>query len=395
MEQEDLLYDFINGALEPGSEDELFFGLANNDELRTSFIQMMAVESSIKNNASDIVPPPAVSESVFSSLGYNYITPAATAGTNANKPGMLKVLKNNNNIIMTGIISSLFTCLITYFLFLQPLGTGKPIDGNISEKITANALKELPLVSSFSTSSEVAEIPAENTIIKYKYIAIDGPEKKESIPELSKNNSINEFSNFLALEKENVNIEKYVNNDQNLNEALHISRQLPVYGFHPELELPHNTGLNIEYRYSRDYHFPKPTIQPERYADLNNSTVSLFYSIDSNLSVGLELRQENFYQEFEDNDKLYYQQPNFTSYGIAARYNWITLHDKFKPYTQLSLDKTSVGAVGRIMLGVEYRSASGLTCVLGCEPSALLYGFEGKMFLSPKIGFNLGFGYKL
>ena len=51
-------------------------------------------------------------------------------------------------------------------------------------------------------------------------------------------------------------------------------------------------GLKVEYRSNSDMHFPKPGIDPSRYANLNNSALSVLYDFDENISGAFCLRTQ-------------------------------------------------------------------------------------------------------
>ena len=161
-----------------------------------------------------------------------------------------------------------------------------------------------------------------------------------------------------------------------------------------------NSGFTLEIRGSQDWLMKSTNISSSTYPKFNNMAVSSLYSIADNFQAGIDIRQENFFQEFtgydEINEKTYsiQQQPNFTSAGLALRYTWNGT-GTIPVINQFTIGGTNVGIIGRFMLGTCYSPYSNISFVLGLEYSILRYYHLDEYFVSPKIGFNYGVSFKL
>jgi hypothetical protein len=165
-----------------------------------------------------------------------------------------------------------------------------------------------------------------------------------------------------------------------------------------DIDLTNN--FSVEVRGSQDWLMNSSNITPATFPKFNNMAVTAMYALSDDFQAGIDIRQENFYQEFtgydEVNHKIYniQQQPNFTSAGIALRYTWNK--DGWLPViNQLTMGGTNAGMIGRFMLGTQYSPYHNITFMLGVEYSILRYFHQDQYFASPKVGLNYGVSFKL
>ncbi len=69
MENEFLIFDYIDGKLSPQQEEAFFNLLSQNEELRTEFKQQLALKTAFTKDLHTFVPSPETTMSLFSKMG--------------------------------------------------------------------------------------------------------------------------------------------------------------------------------------------------------------------------------------------------------------------------------------------------------------------------------------
>jgi hypothetical protein len=125
MDYSKQIHDFIDGGLDQGSEEQLFYAMSSNEEYREELKEAIRLEKSFKTRLSEMAPSASSTVGVFSKLGIEVPGAIAPAATQAAKPvGFLAKYGQ-------GIISSLGTvalAVVAYFAFLQPSGDQNQIN---------------------------------------------------------------------------------------------------------------------------------------------------------------------------------------------------------------------------------------------------------------------------
>ncbi|MBK7033684.1 MAG: hypothetical protein IPH49_10560 [Ignavibacteria bacterium] len=81
------IHNLLDGELDSMNESALFGELAVNSDLRTDFKQQLAIRSAVHDDRVGLVPPVALTSSVFSGLGF--AAPLAGAAAGAAGGGLL------------------------------------------------------------------------------------------------------------------------------------------------------------------------------------------------------------------------------------------------------------------------------------------------------------------
>jgi len=112
--------------------------------------------------------------------------------------------------------------------------------------------------------------------------------------------------------------------------------------------------------------------------------------------VGIDMRQEYFYQEYEGLERgvnyKYMQHPNLFSTGLVAKLRFMEISG-LNSFVQAYLGGNEAGPVGRMMYGLEYSPSSDYHFILGVEGSLLGYYHGDQYFYTPKIGLHYGIGF--
>ncbi len=403
MEYTDLIQEYVDGNLSPEVEEQFFMTLSGNEDLRSELRQQLAIKDAIRTDKRAFTPAPESTLKVFSALGF---TPPPVApvpiGTGSALTGVqsASVLTKYSHVILGGLVSAAATAVVVLML-INPMiyGDKNAYTGNNSttskivkqtENISGNNLQANP-------NTNIAQPPVRTkTIVRYVYV-----QKQTENPPVSNKQIVDQsmVSNQQVISLSPIN-EKIGRG--NLISAPQTTRQgnMPIsFNLQPLSEFIGTDKMNfsVEYMGSAPFNLQKATINPNQYANFNNSQIGLFYNFNDNWSAGLDLRQETFFQSYEGKDGKgqpwrYEQQPNFTSYSATARYKFNEIISWVSPFSQISLGGTNVGFIGRLMVGTEIKPYYGVSFVIGLEYSDLMYKHQTNYFNSGKIGFKYGMG---
>lgn len=404
MKYSELINDFVDGKLKSADEDKLFSMLSTNQDMRYELRDSIRMEKAFSNDAGSIAPSAAATVGVFGKLG---VTPPGAEPIHTGWGRFTAGLSKYSNVVISSAISSLVTAVIILAL-LNPWGDSDNVihSGNQVDKSVVAALpdftldsKETPVVKS---SPESETIITENEPIKEKivYRYIDRPDTQKEELITSAESDVNE----LALS---------VNNNGDEPQAMYsvanikqMNSKVMDYPYQPKFvkkgyykELSHEAdpwralGFSAEVKANQYWSFPKASVGYSSTPLFNNTSVALLYKIDNNLSAGIDLRQEYFYQEYEGYEEdikyRYLQHPNYFSYGLTAKLRFLDF-DYMNSFTQIYLGGNQAGPVGRLMYGIEVNPNHGYSFILGLEGSLLLYHHGDQYFYTPKIGLHYG-----
>lgn len=131
---------------------------------------------------------------------------------------------------------------------------------------------------------------------------------------------------------------------------------------------------------------------------INNLAFSALYSLNSRLSVGLEVAQEQAFQKFTTTDDvgrqvITEQHPTIHSVAGILRYTPIQL-GKFQPLFQASIGGYEFGSFGRGLIGVQYFPETYLSFVIGAEANLQRYdNGQGINYSTSKYGLSYGMSF--
>lgn len=402
-----MINEYFDGNLDSPNQEFLFEEIAKNEDLRYDFNQQFAMKLAIGKDTAAFVPRTQTTDALFSSLGI--------AGASASKFGFLPA---NKKQIFTGIFSTLATVLI--MLWLLPLGYS-------SSEVNIN---EIPVVSSVSYDAPnltielpeavVKESSSSKGILNNENINNKSAEKisqlqSRLIASENKNKHIIEENNNLRLALDNKNNETVQNNNQNdfyANEEYNTVFESNFVGKPNNL----NTNMGTNYIINNNVAYnPDASIKLEAaigryfqnigndFIERNNTfsdnlRVSGLYNLSREYSIGLDMRQENFYQEFTDvnelgNKVLYQQQPVVYSGSLLFRYSPEYLEFfKVRPNVDLSVGVTNIGELARIGVGFDYYFLGNTYFYLKSDYTFLSFFHKDINFSSNKVGTHLGLG---
>ncbi len=401
MEKYEQFANYINGGMDAGEEHQLFSAMSYDEELRNEFRRFVVIDNRLKRTSKSYIPPNDVTAAIYAGLGL------AMAGSAAAAPVKKGFLKSN---LFRGIASSaialLFTLGAVYFINFRD-GEGRNTSGGETEyrqATTPAVIHDTVVVArDLSPASTTAGTPAP------RIIYIDRRDEGSR----DKRIAANEQS---AIDKHNGEFgsveqiaEAKLNNDDRLTpERVAANTELPSTVFTPDVKsAPGNNvvgsgnpiGMSAEFKGSANWNQPKETIYPGEQSKFNNMNLALLYDVGSGFRLGAEVRQENFFLKYDGRDGrgemfLYEQQPNFTSYGLLARYSLVEA-GSFSSFIQAAGSFNSYGIIARPAFGLEYMLTGefGITCQ--AEYSTMWFRHNSdKIFKSQKISLLYGVNYR-
>ncbi len=403
MDNNKYINDFLDGKLTSEAEANFFANLSSSDDARHELRQMLNIENSMKSDAARMAPSAKSTIAVFDRLGFNVPqSPAPAGGLSAIGHKISSFFATRPSHFFTALLSSAVTAILIYLampgteradtimaadnpdIYRQPLEINIPVsdsfeninDANKSKHHESKAKNNPILASEDDQSSPGETVSSTDDAVKdydeKHYMDLNFPELKSKDVIYNPVHTPKQSLGSIVFIPVKVDAEKNVTVSEEVWEKI---------------------GIDFELRGASYFDFPKADISESSSPDLKNLNITGLYSINENLFVGLDVRQEFFYQKFEgvDDGKLYsYRQyPNLFSAGAVARY-YLFNSGKINGFLQAGASLSRAGAVGRLMGGLRYMAGRDYGFVLGVEGSNLFYKHSDSYFNAPKIGIHYG-----
>lgn len=388
MNYRDHINDLLDGDLEAMHESSLFGELAVNADLRAELKQQLAIRSAVQNDRAALVPPIALTSSVFSGLGFAGPLAGAAAGAVGG--------------------SLLSTWLPKIGIPLLAAATATAITWGVLRSDTPQQQQSPQIVT--QALPQQAEVKAGETIIVQKPCTHNA-----QLAALRRDNA--------ALRAELDRTPEQPSVEQPLAEQNTEGTETPAVAMQPaqRVTLTNATTLSqvsdqrmiqqtaLQPISMRSTMFPAFIIQmrgmstsslvdvsaPAQTTWYENVGLGLLYQLSDNHAVGVEMGSEVFPMSFQGNVNgqviQYQQQPQSMWAGAAYRYTLSPLGSSgFSPFGQVLLGGTSFGPLGRVTAGFQYSPAGPLSFMLGVEGTAMAYQFNSAWFTSSKLGLTYG-----
>ena len=376
MNYNDLIHQFLDGELDSVNEDVLFSNLSNNTEIREMFKQQVQLHLLTQNDMASITTPSESTNYIFSNLGLS-VPPIEKPVPKHPIPVPLfekHILSHYNKYLttaLTAIISIALTSL--FFLLNQQEFTNSNLNFTSVEKGNQSS-QNYPVSSNIENtnsylneSKDLANSNNNNNkntkpIIKYIYVNSNNQNKETNTQILADNNKFDNNSKNIK----NTNDELFVLSSSELpaknlqpnktNNTLN-SNPLSIYAVDlsslSKFEL-NESNLTLQWRNitasSSDATENLPSAQEPLFI---NQGIALIYKLDDNNSIGIEVGQEHFLQQFTrkigEQEYTYTQNPVLFWYGGFYKLSLPSLGYKniIVPYTQVFAGGTTAGFLGR------------------------------------------------
>ena len=392
------IHNLLDGELDSMNESALFGELAVNSDLRTDFKQQLAIRSAVHDDRVGLVPPVALTSSVFSGLGF--AAPLAGAAAGAAGGGLLLQWLTRLGL---PILSSIAAVGITFGLVN-------------SEQRIANS--ESPVVNSeqrTSSNSEQRIANSESSVVNSEQRIANSESMNNRLRrEIASLRAEQDRLKMMLAERTSVASEAPVQSDEprfvsspevmTTNVAMTNTIQLTHSNEPRMLQATALTPINL-----RPVKYPSLLVQvrgmngssmtdvsvPAQTAWYDNMSIGLLYQLSDRNTVGLEFGNESFAMAFEGerNGQVirYEQQPLSAWAGITYRHTLPTIGSTaFAPFGQVLLGGSKYGPLGRLTAGIVYAPSGPLSFIFGLEGSTMAYQFQDSWFGTSKIGLTYG-----
>ncbi len=375
---------FLDGELPTAEAESLFFDVAASPTLQEELRQQLIISKSFKNSL--IAPPPALKSAIL--MKTNFVNAGSTA---ASVSVISKMLSNKVVLVLS---SAAIACISTALFFLYFY--------NADTSITANS--QFPIANNEILTSEPP--PMMSSVL----IEDDGESNTPIIPIPSSEKSATKTSRLyndeLLSQQNNSSQEFYKQEHFAVNFADH--SPMPI-----ELKRTDNASLPNVFKYESIEHFLSRVnlqfrltgamplndidLEPINEPLLNNFAIAIMYELSPEHSVGFELGQENFLQEFNgiENDIPVLWKQNYIGFwsGVAYQYSMQT-NSTLQPFARAFLGGTRVGPIAKATIGANYVLSSQFSTFIGWENTGLFYQYQGYNFSSFKSGITAGMKVK-
>jgi hypothetical protein len=366
----------------------------------------MAIKSAIKADTIAYTTPATSTMKVFSALGFAIPVAMTPAGTTPS-PGIWHKLLGYKQGLVGGLVS--FAAAASVFLLFLNHPKEAVTNNSVSplKNNTEITKYNIEVPKTISQNTDAVQPTKVRTITKVRYVDVpryvDTKPSNETIATNNEQNNaaiIPDVKSPIRLNRTDI-IEASREHALSLHYAQnpgYNNTNFPedVIGFKSNLEND-ELGLSVEYRGSTQWYTTKSPIVPMNSAAFDNSSFGVFKKLSDEFSIGIEGRQEKFYQDFKGTEDgihyRYQQQANYTSGNIALRYTSPINLRNIHPMLQGTFGVNNAGYIGRAMTGARWTPYTEISFILGIEYSHLFYEHQGNSFGADKFNFNYGFSF--
>ncbi len=410
MNYDDLLNEYLDGTISESAEQSLFSAMAQNDMLRKEFNEALLLRTAVRNDAAGVIPPAELTAAVFASAGYT------TA--NAITLWLAKYWGVFTTVFLTGLVVWLllhrsgentnFAQMQTTSIIHDTVYNNEPLPTEPAQQILSveqynillqdnqnlhtltntlrNEIKNLREELQFATvNNQLATINTTNNSVLLPKNNSSAQETTLGQSEESIRTATPSSVYYVPLEQPTT-LRKVVTNAPDL------------FGVYQE----HNSLWDISLRSTLLKQQNANEVPTNDNIGVTNVVATGFYKWRDYAHVGIEVGREQFAQEYtttlnNGNKANVLQNPTLLWGGISSRFLWSNFlnQDVATPYLQLTGALTSVGEIGRAMIGVHLNSGSQLHMMLGVESAQLWYSVQGSSYTSSKVGLFYGISYGL
>jgi hypothetical protein len=368
------------------------------------------MEKAFNKKLTTLVPSSAATLSLFSRLGFTADDGLINnSPTSKNKSGFISKYKT---IISTGAISSVLTALLFFTTFGNRIFNSEVNQSSDKNQYVKTLENFQPAIKSLQTSdTQLSDINIE------QHQGLSDNNKKNASQSPGREIIINDVAfpttastieaedkNFPIIISEGKKISNIISLLDIAESELKLSNVFnSIIDVRDEDESGNNftnlyvnekIGISFQIAGSQYQMLNNPTVNESWIPAFHNTGFSIYYRINNDFSLGLNLKNEHYFQSFQGSDNngdtnKYEQYPNYISTAIAAKMNLFKFYP-FKVFSQLALGGTKTGMLGRLGVGFDYIASPDYEFFIDIEGSALGYVHQGKVFYSPKVGFNYG-----
>lgn len=384
----EMLCAFLDGELESGEAEILFLTMAQSPDLQAEMREYVILRNTVQ--AIPLFTPPehlkaAILEKV--GLAEKKATPFA-------------IFAHNRAVLMTvsAIISSILTLWMINSSVEKLIAEVPNNESVLSQKIYEP--KQVPKSAEIAKSGNFTAKSSRN-LSNLSSNFVSKPVSsilQEKISAISEEPISNVASNEQAITPELRNSIHSAEINSNFNQPLFSSpatQSFPLL-FGSQISAVQNFTLNMRSLSSNSMN------ENNLSAPLQNSAieinVALLYRLSENDAIGVEFGRENFLQQFTGTEKglsvRYEQSYSALCAGASFQHKFDIDDEVVEPFTRMMIGGTSVGPLGKCLLGLGFSLSDEFTVSTGIEASYLLFQYQQQWFSTQKLGVVLGTSLK-
>jgi len=412
MEYPRLIHEYLDGELNPILEDKLFSEMAINQDVRSEFSKQLKLQNITNLDLNSIDIPSDTTAAVFAGLGFSI---PSTGMPNVGVRYYWSWLQNNG----------FRKASIVLILLLSIAGAFRLTDSPDLAKSNQSTNK-YPLISSIQSgrsesennnrvfASNNAAKPLSTTNHKYslpksiKTMATSSTKPdKQFIADNLENNSVNsrisESETSISDDQSNENrngkmysaiaYSPYSSRSNNVQ----LTEQKSLINSFVPLNLVDLPGLQtidpnfeISWSNSNKYYGKTNNLPKDNNSFLQGNGLSIAYKFNSEHSVGIDLGEETFYQEFNYHNgeqiATYKQMPDYFWGGLSYKYSpeFIRLGESIQPFTKIILGGAKGGAIGKLQMGINIKLTPSISAFATGEYGTMIYNIKTTIYQSNK-----------
>lgn len=396
MTNSEKLTAYLDSELEPIEAENMFFDVAASPELQEEMRRQLIISKSMKNSL--LVPPVALKENILVNIGLassvpeSVIVPTATFFSRMLNSKAVMIL---STAIITGVATVLF--------MLNYNQSDTSLQSKLNDKVvpsTSLSAASIPVTSSEAVVDNKQNlatsrrIPADNS-----KFAVKRNNENRNVPVVqalvnAEGQPVEDISDLFHYD---VSESPIFGNDNNIKlRSSNSSRYLDGVSMGSALADFLNK-VSLQLRFTGAKSFTDINIEPINEPLLNDFALAVMYDLASNHSVGFELGQENFLQEYNgmENEIPVTWQQNYIAFwaGLAYQYS-MNEYSALQPYGRVFVGGTRVGPLTKATIGAKFNITSKMSTIIGIENTGLFYEYQKKWFSSYKSGITAGISIK-
>jgi hypothetical protein len=428
-----LLYEFLDGDISADDEAVLFQEMATNAELRSEMKQFLAIDEAIQNDPVAFSAPPSAGQAVFDTLG---ISTPITADVSAIAESTIL-----SSLLSTRTITWMVTIMgASIVLFTSDASQKTSIAHSVKKQNTSEHSYPISRSSEiiYSATDQAAdntthmyssneEMSGQATNFQDRQQEIGGQNLSTEGDNSASNNGNGNITGNNDLPSNSLANNSFFGGVTDIEEDQHGNfdvQEEPYSTIHssslmaeniigvrhqafsttfdtennqlisPDLTAPTNISIqqglsslfgipvSVEFRGPAAVgSFPNLHLQNLQENLFDNTVVDILFATDELHTFGVSFGREMFSQEFslqqDDRSLLVQQQPSLLWVGATYRYYFVPSETLLRPFSQVTLGATEIGAQSRALMGVMVAPLQNVQFVVGIEGMGLLYQQEG------------------
>jgi hypothetical protein len=387
------IHQLLDGELDSPGEAVLFGELAENSDLRSEFMQLLAIRTAVQQDRAGLVPPIALTNSVFTGLGITAPLAGAAAGAAGGAVATSWLTK-----ALLPLTAALAAAGLTYGLMNSAqLGRGEPVarPDNIAVARPDNIAVARP---DNITSSEQRTANSENMELRRLRAEVSRLSEALALAAMT------EAEEPAQIQVQDVQVEPaevpVSTTAIDLTHTITLARDTDPRVLMPMKEAPivpeyqDYPSFLVQFRGLASSGLTQVSVAPQT-SLMENANLAMMYQLSPQHLIGVEVGNESFPMTFEGmrSGQLirYEQQPISTWAGITYRHSFAPIgNSAFTPFAQGLLGGSQFGPLGRLTGGILYSPAGPLSFMLGVEGTSMAYTFQDQWFTSSKLGLTYG-----